>query len=141
MTSSKNLGVLCALLALSFACNKETQREPVSAQNGSAPPPGLTPASRLRSAAEQIAVSRCEREQACGNVGDDKTYSSPPDCLTRIRDDWQEELNSRECPGGVNQHQLDECVSQIRAESCGNPFDTLARITECTQDQICVEKP
>lgn len=141
MTNSTNLGVMLALSALSLACSQETEREPVSAQHQNAPPAGMTPASRTRSAAEQIAVSRCEREKACGNVGDDKTYSSSPDCLSRIRDDWKEDLNSRECPGGINQHELDECVSQIRAESCGNPFDALARITECTQDQICVEKP
>ena len=134
MTYSKNLGLLCALSALTFACNKETQREPVSARNENA-------ASRTRSAADQIAAARCEREKECGNVGADKTYSSGPDCVARIQNDWKDELNSRECPGGINQHELDECVSQIRAEACGNPFDTLARITECTQGQICVENP
>lgn len=141
MTYWKNLGLLCALSALTFACNKETQREPVSAQNENAPLVGMTPASRTRSAAEQIAAARCEREKECGNVGADKTYSSAADCAARIQNDWKDELNSRECPGGINQHELDECVSQIRAEACGNPFDTLARITECTQGQICVEKP
>jgi hypothetical protein len=141
MTYSKNLGLLCALSALTFACNKETQREPVSAQHENAPLSEMTPASRTRSAAEQIAAARCEREKECGNVGADKTYSSGPDCVARIQNDWKDELNSRECPGGINQHELDECVSQIRAEACGNPFDTLARITECTQGQICVEQP
>jgi hypothetical protein len=141
MTYSKNLGLLCALSALTFACNKETQREPVSARHENAPLSEMTPASRTRSAAEQIAAARCEREKECGNVGADKTYSSGPDCVARIQNDWKDELNSRECPGGINQHELDECVSQIRAEACGNPFDTLARITECTQGQICVEQP
>ena len=141
MTSSKNLGVLCALLASSFACNKETQPEPVSARSEDAPLAGMTPASRTRSAAEQIAAARCEREKECGHIGADKTYSSSQDCLARIQNDWKDDLNSRECAGGIDQHELDECVAQIRAESCGNPFDTLARITECTQGQICIEKP
>lgn len=99
----------------------------------------MTAASGTHSAAEQIASARCERERTCGNIGDNKTYSSSQDCLARIRADWQDDLNARECPGGVNVHELNECVEQIRAEACGNPFDTLARVTECTQRQICIE--
>jgi hypothetical protein len=82
-------------------------------------------------------MSRCQREQACDNVGPDKKYLSAGDCLTRIRSDWKDDLNARECPGGVNQHQLDQCLSKIRAEDCGSPFDTLSRLTECTAGQIC----
>jgi hypothetical protein len=102
---------------------------------------GMTPAARSRSAAEQLAQARCEREQQCGNVGPDKTFSSAQDCLVRIQSDWKDELNARECPGGINQHELNECMTQVRAEACSNPFDTLARITECTSGQICIEKP
>jgi hypothetical protein len=101
----------------------------------------MTPASGTRPASEQIARARCDREQECGNIGADKSYSSSQDCLARIQNDWREDLNARECPGGINQHQLDECMAQVRAEACGNPFDTLARITECTQGQICIEEP
>lgn len=142
MTKFQNLGVLCALSALALGCNKETRREPVSARNENvAPVSQMTPASRTLSAAEQIAQARCEREKECSNVGNDKTYSSAQDCLARIRNDWKDDLDSRQCPGGINQRQLDECMSQVRAEACGNPFDTLARITECTQGQICIEEP
>ena len=103
--------------------------------------PLRTPAARARSASEQIATARCEREQQCGNVGNDKTFSSGADCFARIQSDWKDDLNARACPGGINQQQLEECLSQIRQESCENPFDTLARITACTQGQICVEQP
>lgn len=102
--------------------------------------PPMTAASGTHSAQEQIASARCEREQTCGNIGDNKSYSSSQDCLARIRADWKDDLNARECPGGVNNHELNECLQQIRAEACGNPFDTLARITECTSGQICIEK-
>lgn len=120
------------------ACSKEGQQhEPntASTKNGEA----MVPASRTRNATDQIADARCERERVCGNIGADKSYSSTQDCLARIRSDWKDDLNARECPGGVDQQQLDECLTQIRAESCGNPIDTLARLTECTSGQICVE--
>lgn len=119
-------------------CTKVNEPAPVTARDES---PALAPAARTRSAAEQIAESRCEREQQCGNIGKDKAYSSSQDCLARIQNDWKEDLNGRACPGGINQKELSECLGQVRAEACESPFDTLARITECTAAQICIEQP
>lgn len=140
MNTLKNLG-LAATLAVAAGlpgCTKVNEPAPVAARAES---PALTPAARARTAAEQIAESRCEREQQCGNVGKDKAYSSSQDCLARIQSDWKEDLNSRACPGGINQKELSECLGQVRAEACESPFDTLARITECTAAQICIEQP
>jgi hypothetical protein len=92
------------------------------------------------SAADSIAEARCAREDRCTNVGKDKKYSSVQDCLTRVRDDWKDDLNARQCPGGTNESQLNECLDAVRHEECSNPFDTLARLSECTAGQICVEK-
>jgi hypothetical protein len=129
-----------ALYSLSLvvlaACSKNNDR-PASAADGTYRTADPTPASATRSATESIAMSRCQREQTCNNVGDDKKYSSASDCLTRIRADWKEDLNARECPGGVNQKQLDECLTKIRNEDCSSPFDTLSRVSECTAGQIC----
>jgi hypothetical protein len=146
MKTFRTLTMLCGLSALALACSRESEREPATAQDeqsvaASGPAPAMTPASRVRTAAEQIAQARCEREQQCGNVGADKTFSSSQDCLARIQTDWKDDLDSRQCPGGINQHELDECLSEVRAEDCGNPFDTLARISECTQAQVCIEEP
>ncbi len=128
-----------ALTALAVAgCTKVPEPAPRSA---TADNPALAPASRARTAAEQIAESRCEREQQCGNIGNDKTYTTSQECVSRIQSDWREDLNSRECPGGINQKELNECLGQVRGEACENPFDALARITECTAAQICIEKP
>jgi hypothetical protein len=146
MTYSKYLAALCGVSALALACSHDTQREPSTARNeqyvdSSHPGPAMAPASRTRSAAEQISRARCEREQQCGNIGADKTFSSAQDCLARIQNDWKDDLDTRQCPGGINQQELDECMSEIRSEDCGNPFDTLARVAECTKAQICVEQP
>jgi hypothetical protein len=130
-----------AVLLSVAGCNK-AEREPRMARDQTtAAGVDMTPASRTRSAAEQIARARCEREQECSNIGKDKTFSSPQDCLARIQNDWKDDLNARACPGGINQHELNECLEQVRAESCSNPFDTLARITECTSGQICIDQP
>jgi len=91
------------------------------------------------SAAESIAEARCAREDRCTNVGSNEKYSSMQDCLARVRDDWKDDLNARQCPGGANETQLNECLDAIRHEECANPFDTLARLSECTSGQICVD--
>jgi len=97
----------------------------------------LRPASRTGSATEAIAQARCAREQRCNNIGNDEKFSSSGDCLTSIRNDWKDDLNARECPGGVEQDDLQECLTEIRNEDCNSPFDTLERISACTAAQIC----
>ena len=139
MNTFSKLGLYSLAMATALSvvgCNKTSNRDARSSAIGD----GMTPASRARTAAEQIAQARCEREQQCGNIGADKSFSSSQDCLVRIQSDWKDDLNARECPGGINQKELNECVMQVRTEACGNPFDTLARITECTSAQICIEQ-
>lgn len=130
------LGVLGSGLAL--ACNKAEER-PAQTASGEAPVVGMAPAAGARPASEQIAEARCAREQTCGNIGEGKTHLDSADCVRHIRADWKADLSARECPGGVNKTQLDECLEQVRTESCDNPFDTLSRLAACTQNQICIE--
>jgi hypothetical protein len=91
------------------------------------------------SAAESIAEARCAREDRCTNVGAEKKFSSVQDCLARIREDWKDDLNARDCPGGANETQLNECLDAVRNEDCSSPFDTLSRVAECTAGQICID--
>jgi hypothetical protein len=142
MNTSFKFALLGCVGWIALGCSHDTT--PASSATNervrpNAPAGSMTAASGTHTAAQQIASARCEREQKCGNIGNDKTYSSSQDCLARIRADWQDDLNTRECPGGVNVHELNECLGQVRTEACGNPFDTLARMTECTQAQICIE--
>jgi len=91
------------------------------------------------SAVDSIAEARCARESRCENIGSDKRYSSMEDCVTRVHDDWKDDLDARSCPSGVNEAQLNECLGAIRQEECSSPFDTLERVTECTASQICAD--
>ena len=164
MTSLAKIGVLVGVATLSVsACNRSSDRaasEPVQtadnrdvrdrdAYDDDARERGemgdrdgegvLQPASRAAPAAQAIAEARCARERRCENVGTDEKYSSMSDCMADIRSDWKDDLNARECPGGVNQTELQECLTAIRNEECNSPFDTLDRVTECTATAICVE--
>lgn len=134
MTRTLSMTLVGALFALG-ACNRTNDPEPVYAEQR--PEAELRPASRAASAAESITEARCAREQRCNNIGADEKYSSFNDCADRIRNDWKDDLNARECPGGVNQKQLDECLASIRNEDCNSPLDTLSRLTQCAAAPIC----
>jgi hypothetical protein len=141
MIRSFHVGV-CAALFVIAACSRSSDRpaEPNGVNDAYVEPRNdgeMRPASRARGAAESITEARCAREQRCENIGSDKKYSSFSDCSARISNDWKEELNARECPGGIDQKELDECLAAIRNEDCNSPFDTLGRLTECTAGPIC----
>ena len=82
-------------------------------------------------------LARCARELRCENIGPDKKYSSMDDCEARVKSDWRDDLNARECPSGIDQAQLNESLDEIRNEDCANPFDTLGRVAACTVGQLC----
>jgi hypothetical protein len=91
-----------------------------------------------KGAVEIITSARCAREARCENVGAGKDYESADVCKASIRDDWSDELNAFECPGGIVEKELDECVEEITNEDCNSPFDTLGRITACRSSDICL---
>jgi hypothetical protein len=131
----KQFALGLSTLTLILGCNKSNDPDPVAPSDSVSAVE--TPRSATASAAESIAQSRCEREQRCENIGAEKKFSSMDDCLARVRTDWKDDLNARECPGGVNRPQLDECLNEIRSEECSSPVDTLERVAACTAGQIC----
>lgn len=89
------------------------------------------------SAIASITQARCQREQRCGNIGADKKFDSQGKCMSEIRETWKDELNTRECRGGIVQKELQECLEEVRNEDCNNPFDTLNRVLACREGDIC----
>jgi hypothetical protein len=88
-------------------------------------------------AVSSITQARCDREARCNNVGTGKKFDSRSDCMTKTRSDWRDDLNSLECPRGVEEQQLTSCLTQIRSESCENPLDTLERALACRTVDLC----
>jgi hypothetical protein len=101
--------------------------------------PARAPGGEARSAARNIAGARCDREATCNNIGGDKKYASQEACEDQIRSEWANDLNAYDCPHGVVDKQLEECLTAIRTEDCGSAFDTLSRVAECMAGQICAD--
>lgn len=89
------------------------------------------------SAVTAIARARCTREQRCNNIGAGREYATEADCEASVRVSWEDDLNSFDCPRGVNEAALGECLGEIRETRCDELADALERWAKCAASEIC----
>ena len=89
-------------------------------------------------AVREIVAARCEREERCDNVGPDKTYSNHAACTSKLEGSTADDINMKDCENGVSDAKLHECLAKIHGEDCGNPIDTLSRLTACRTGALCL---
>jgi hypothetical protein len=90
-------------------------------------------------AVSSIATARCDRELKCNNIGTNKTYLSTDECITKLQNDKRTALNANDCPQGVSDKDLASCLKSIREEDCGNPLDSISRLTTCRSGAMCLK--
>jgi hypothetical protein len=87
-----------------------------------------------------LARARCDREQACNNVGDGKEYASRQVCMDQARGGVANDLNSHQCPGGINRAAVQECLTAIGNEECGaHPVEAITRMDKCRSGAMCMK--
>ncbi|HEU4536219.1 MAG TPA: DUF6184 family natural product biosynthesis lipoprotein [Polyangiaceae bacterium] len=135
---------LCAGALASLGCERDTPRTDTSALNPAAPAGkvGTTPMTDKTTANNEqaitaIAASRCERETRCNNVGAGKKWASAETCRSDLMTKNRDELSASECPGGIVQKELQECLGEIQNENCNNPLDKLGRLAACRSSDLC----
>ena len=134
MKDLRSLVFSLAVCAAPFtvACNHE-HHHAVAADEVDHPREG-----RTTGAVREIVAARCEREERCNNVGPDKTYANHAACTSKLEGSTSDDINMKDCPNGVSDAKLHECLAKIHGEDCGNPIDTLSRVTACRTGQICL---
>ncbi|MEO6419032.1 MAG: DUF6184 family natural product biosynthesis lipoprotein [Polyangiaceae bacterium] len=95
--------------------------------------PGAT---RFDSVADKLATARCNHEVTCNDIGADKKYATREACLADSKATGVHDLNAQ-CPGTVDQRQVDKCVAEFKSEGCGNVIDTAKRVNDCSIGQLC----
>lgn len=132
-------------VVLVVACNRDRSVDRTGT-TGAYEKPGETTitGAHVNTTANQVAIdrivaARCAREQACNNVGPDKSFASSQACDTKIRADMREDLKVSECPYGVDEKELRECLDSIHKEDCGNPIDTISRLAACRTSDMCLK--
>jgi hypothetical protein len=86
-----------------------------------------------------IVEARCTREAACNNIGLDKRYGNRDSCVAKLKSEMQNDLNASDCPKGIDRKELDECLSEIRSESCNNPIEKIERLAACRTSDLCLK--
>ncbi|HMJ53973.1 MAG TPA: DUF6184 family natural product biosynthesis lipoprotein [Polyangiaceae bacterium] len=122
----------------------ERERELAAAREpGSSSPSSHTPKEVSRTstalAVSSVATARCDRELKCKNIGTNQKYLSTDECITKLQNDKRTSLNPQECPEGVSDKDLASCLKSIREEDCGNPLDSVSRLTACRAGALCLK--
>ena len=130
----KSFTIIGLSLVALIACNKDRGRTSTTTTTGASVGHVAN-----GTAIERIVAARCEREASCKNVGHDKRFETQQTCVAKVRGDMREDLSTKDCPGGVDQKQLDECLTAIRKEDCNNPIDLIERLTQCRPSDMCVK--
>jgi hypothetical protein len=97
-----------------------------------------SPASPNDDAIARITAARCEREVACNNVGDGRKYADKASCEREVKQDTSSSLRASEC-GAVVSAEVDNCLSEVVGQKCGDPFDAVSRLAACRQGKVCTK--
>lgn len=90
------------------------------------------------SVVERLSRARCEREEFCDNVGGGKKYTSRQICMDSFRSTIGNDLNSYQCPGGLDDVAIRDCLSAISSEECGaHPLEAITRVDKCRSGAMC----
>lgn len=91
-------------------------------------------------ATNRIVASRCDREVACDNIGAKKRFADRTVCTHELGAKLRDDLKPSECPNGVDGKALDDCLTAIQKESCGNIIDTISRVNTCKTSDLCLKR-
>jgi hypothetical protein len=128
-TAASMLALLAAACGASNAegpvSTTTTTNAPIEMPASVAPAQAMTQAQPLvvqgENAASQIASARCTHEDACGNIGPGREYSSFDVCVGDLRLEHLQRLTGQVCAHGVDPYALPQCVEDVRNQPCGEP--------------------
>jgi hypothetical protein len=90
-------------------------------------------------AINRIVAARCAREATCNNIGVDKRFTDRNVCSQKLQNDMRDDLSTGDCPRGVDQKELNECLEAIQKEDCNNPIDAISRLAACRTSDLCLK--
>jgi hypothetical protein len=125
--------ILIALCGISGCSHEDRPAEHSGAPGASAP------ARELSSAVNDVADARCDLEQRCDHVGAGQSFENREACETKMHGSLADDLNTKDCPNGVDGSKLSACLSQLRSEECGDPLDSMSRWAACRQGELCLD--
>lgn len=90
-------------------------------------------------AVSRLVDARCDRAKACNQLGKDESYADEAACKRENQHDLQADLRPDECPRGIAQEKLSNCLQEIKNEKCGNVIDKISKLATCRTGSLCVD--
>ena len=118
--------------ALVVACNHDTYPPQSATTTGAWAGPNDDAVRRLTDA-------HCDRAKACNRFGPSASYADEGACKREVHHDMQADLRVGECPGGIRERRLAQCIQEIQNEKCGNPLDKISRLATCRSGALCID--
>lgn len=59
--------------------------------------------------------------------------------MDQMRGTIANDLNTYNCPGGLDRAEVEHCLSAIKTEECSHPFETIGRMQRCRTGALCVK--
>jgi hypothetical protein len=117
----KQMIALSMSLAALIACANRQETEPMTPASGE----GMTASNE--DAIRQLTTARCQREEACNNIGQGKRYDDQSACQREVAQNSRSMFRTEDC-GRVMQSRLNNCIDEVRTQACNNPIDEISRL-------------
>jgi Family of unknown function (DUF6184) len=104
--------------------------------------PGGSPEAREHAVAgvlDRIVKASCDREQSCSTIGPGATFGSLQECQNTFHAKYAKELSVGNCPGGIDDGGLKDCLTSLDAGQCSGPEDSITRSATCSTKSICIK--
>ncbi len=129
-STQRALVTIAAGLVIAVGCHKESK--PTAYGGG----PGLQ--ANIDSGIARLAAAKCDRAMRCGHIMPGKKYDSREQCETVMRGDLTDDIRLKDCRGGIDEANLQDCIKEVNEESCNNPIERISSHTECRVSKICL---
>jgi hypothetical protein len=88
-------------------------------------------------AMRRVAAARCDREQACNDIGPGRDYGDYDSCLREIGGYARKTLGSERCAGRIVDSALSRCIQASRMQACGDAVDIANGPGSCQPLVVC----
>lgn len=85
-----------------------------------------------------LAAARCDREEACGRVGQGKTYRDPQACERTTLQSHANDVTLLQCKGSIDGKKLEACAVKLRGLACDH--EESAASETCGVSKLCLKE-
>jgi hypothetical protein len=81
-----------------------------------------------------LTMAWCDRELSCDHIGLGRLHTDQTSCLETLGHVADREIGSRDCPMGVQDKALVNCLAEVQSQPCSDKQPILA---SCRRAALC----